>query len=86
MLPTIYQGGCASDQGDLEVLQGLSQLQTDAWDAGNVVGRTRRDIEAQTGRPVVSADNYLHLGGGSTKKKNRLPQGPTSDTETSTPE
>jgi len=41
--------------------QGLPRLQTDARDAGDVAGRTRRDIEAQTGQPVVSPENYLHL-------------------------
>ncbi len=41
--------------------QGLPRLQTDARDAGDVAGRTRRDIETQTGQPVVSPENYLHL-------------------------
>jgi DNA-damage-inducible protein D len=41
--------------------QGFPRLAGDARDAGDVAGRTRRDIEAQTGRPVVSAENYLGL-------------------------
>ena len=47
---------------------GLPKLQTDAQDAGNVAGRTRRDIEAQTGQPVVSPENYLHLTGKETTR------------------
>ncbi|WIG60106.1 MAG: hypothetical protein OJF49_002854 [Ktedonobacterales bacterium] len=41
--------------------QGLSELQRDTKDAGGVAGRTRRDIEAQTGRPVVSSENANSL-------------------------
>ena len=41
--------------------QGFTRLAGDARDAGDVAGRTRRDIEAQTGRPVVSAENYLGI-------------------------
>lgn len=43
--------------------EGFDHLQVDARDAGNVAGRTRRDIEAQTGAPVVSPSNYLSLTG-----------------------
>jgi DNA-damage-inducible protein D len=41
--------------------QGIPELQKDARDAGGVAGRTRKDIEAQTGTPVVSSNNYLDL-------------------------
>src|SRR5258708_19038371 len=41
--------------------QGMPELQKDASDAGGVAGRTRKDIEAQTGTPVVSSNNYLDL-------------------------
>lgn len=45
--------------------QGFDKLQVDAWEAGEVAGNTRRDIESRTGQPVVSSSNYLHL----TKKR-----------------
>ena len=49
--------------------QGFDRLQTDTRDAGNVAGRTRRDIETQTGVPVVSSENYLHLTRGKKQQK-----------------
>jgi hypothetical protein len=39
----------------------MEPLQKDAKDGGSVAGRTREDIERQTGRPVISADNYKAL-------------------------
>jgi prophage antirepressor-like protein len=39
--------------------QGVPQLQKDAKDGGAVAGRTRRDIERQTGTKVVSRQNFL---------------------------
>jgi hypothetical protein len=41
--------------------QGFGQLQGDAHMAGSVAGNARREIEAQTGRPVVSAENFKTL-------------------------
>jgi len=41
--------------------QGFPELKTDAQDAGDVAGRTRRDIESQTKTPVVSSTNYRDL-------------------------
>lgn len=41
--------------------QGYDELHNDASVAGDVGGRARRDIEAQTGRPVVSPENYKSL-------------------------
>ncbi|MCX6905990.1 MAG: phage antirepressor protein, partial [Verrucomicrobia bacterium] len=41
--------------------QGLPPLKKDAQDGGAVAGRTRKDIEAQTGKPVISADNFKQL-------------------------
>ncbi len=38
--------------------QGYGELHRDAGEAGEVGGATRRDIEARTGRPVVSGENY----------------------------
>jgi len=45
--------------------KGFVPLKKDALDGGAVAGRTRKDIEAQTGTPVVSRNNYkglLHTG------------------------
>ena len=41
--------------------EGFDELHTDAREAGEVAGATRQDIEARTGRPVVSAENYKTL-------------------------
>jgi DNA-damage-inducible protein D len=49
--------------------QGMVPLTKDAKDAGAVAGRTRKDIEAQTGKPVISRENYKKLSAG---KRNRL--------------
>jgi len=43
--------------------QGVPKLKVDARDGGAVAGRTRRDIERQTKKPVASKENYLHLRG-----------------------
>jgi len=42
--------------------QGFPDLKIDARDGGEVVGRTRKDIEKVSGNPVVSGENYLRLG------------------------
>lgn len=39
--------------------KGLSSLQRDAKDGGNVAGRTKADIESKTGSNVSSSQNYL---------------------------
>ena len=41
--------------------QGMPRLRKDAKDGGAVAGRTRKDIERQSSRPVVSKKNYLGL-------------------------
>ena len=41
--------------------KGFVPLKKDAQDGGAVAGRTRKDIEAQTGTPVVSSKNYKEL-------------------------
>lgn len=41
--------------------QGFEPLQKDARDGGAVAGRTRRDIEEQSGTPVVSSANFKEL-------------------------
>lgn len=48
--------------------QGMEPLKKDAKDGGAVAGRTRKDIERQTGKPVVSVENYKQLTGGKPKR------------------
>ena len=48
--------------------QGIDPLKKDAKDGGAVAGRTRKDIELQTGKPVISTENYKQLAGRSSKK------------------
>ncbi len=50
--------------------QGMTPLQKDAHDGGAVAGRTRKDIETQTGKPVISGENFKQLGGKTRKKLN----------------
>lgn len=49
--------------------RGMKPLRKDAQDGGAVAGRTRKDIERQTGKPVVSAANFKRLG---SKRPKRL--------------
>ena len=48
--------------------QGMEPLTKDAKDGGAVAGRTRKDIEQQTGKPVISTDNFKQLTGAKPKK------------------
>jgi len=48
--------------------QGYEPLKKDARDGGAVAGRTRKDIEQQTGKPVVSDENFKELIHKKTKK------------------
>lgn len=41
--------------------QGMTPLTKDARDGGAVAGRTRKDIEAQTGKPVIAPENFKTL-------------------------
>ncbi len=41
--------------------QGMTPLKKDAHDGGAVAGRTRKDIEAQTGKPVITPENFKQL-------------------------
>ncbi len=41
--------------------QGFDELHEDASEAGEISGAARREIEAHTGRPVVSSENYKTL-------------------------
>ena len=51
--------------------QGLDKLRSDAKVGGAVAGRTRKDIEKQTGKKVVSKENFL-LNNKSRKKLDDL--------------
>lgn len=42
--------------------KGLPALKQDAKDGGSVAGRTRKDIEAQTGKKVLSSGNFKGQG------------------------
>ena len=48
--------------------QGMVPLTKDAKDGGAVAGRTRKDIEQQTGKPVISSENFKQLTGAKAKK------------------
>ncbi len=48
--------------------KGRVPLTKDAQDGGAVAGRTRKDIETQTGTPVISPENFKVLEGGRTKR------------------
>ena len=48
--------------------QGMVPLKKDAQDGGAVAGRTRKDIEAQTGQPVISPENFKQLSARKPKK------------------
>jgi hypothetical protein len=42
---------------------GMAPLKKDAKDGGAVAGRTRKDIEKQSGQPVISSANFKQLAG-----------------------
>jgi hypothetical protein len=48
--------------------QGISPLTKDAQDGGAVAGRTRKDIEAQSGQAVISSENFKQLKAGASKR------------------
>jgi prophage antirepressor-like protein len=48
--------------------RGMVPLKKDAQDGGAVAGRTRKDIESQSGRPVISAENFKQLPARKAKK------------------
>ena len=48
---------------------GMVPLKKDAQDGGAVAGRTRKDIEKQTGKPVISKENFKQLA---VKKSHKL--------------
>ncbi len=48
--------------------KGMAPLKKDAKDGGAVAGRTRKDIEKQSGKPVISPGNFKRLVGKRVKK------------------
>jgi prophage antirepressor-like protein len=52
--------------------QGIAPLKKDAQDGGAVAGRTRKDIEAQSGQPVISTENFKQLKAGTGKRLKKL--------------
>ena len=52
----------APQQETMGQSQGFPKLQKDAKDGGAVAGRTRKDIEHQTGKRVASRKNFLPEG------------------------
>lgn len=48
--------------------KGFVPLKKDAQDGGAVAGRTRKDIETQSGKPVVSSENFKELSSKGRKK------------------
>lgn len=48
--------------------QGMAPLKKDAQAGGAVAGRTRKDIEAQTGKPVITTANFKKLSARKPKK------------------
>ena len=46
----------------------MEPLRKDAKDGGAVAGRTRKDIERQTGKPVISTGNFKQLAARPPKK------------------
>jgi hypothetical protein len=51
---------------------GMAPLKKDAKDGGAVAGRTRKDIEKQTGKPVISKENFKQLAVKKTKNTKLL--------------
>jgi hypothetical protein len=52
--------------------QSMKPLRKDAKDGGAVAGRTRKDIERQTGNPVISTENFKQL---TTRRPKKLKAG-----------
>lgn len=58
---TILAEETAKELHQVHESQGYNELHQDTQEAGDVGGAARRDIEARTGRPVVSSENYKTL-------------------------
>jgi len=61
----------------------MAPLKRDAKAGGAVDGRTRKDIEAQTGKPVISGGNFKRLSARKPKKLNAPPPAASTSNETS---
>ena len=51
---------------------GMPKLKKDAKDGGAVAGRTRKDIEQQSGKPVISPDNFKQLAAKKVSKVKKI--------------
>ena len=60
--------------------QGFDELGRDAHQAGGIAGTTRQQIEAQSGRSVVSPDNHATLTARATQPQLPLSKDPTTPT------
>ena len=49
--------------------QGFPENRKAAKAGGNVAGKARRDLEAKSGKKVVTSENYLSLTQGEAKRK-----------------
>ncbi len=49
--------------------QGFGQLEQSAKRGGQIAQNTRKELEQETGTPLVSSENYLHLTGQKQKKR-----------------
>jgi hypothetical protein len=63
--------------------QGMAPLKRDAQAGGAVAGRTRKDIEAQTGKSVISGGNFKRLSARKPKKLIAPPPAVSTPKETS---
>jgi hypothetical protein len=69
---------CANTETLFRIIQSIPSpkvepLRKDAKDGGAVAGRTRKYIERQTGKPVISAGNFKQLRLGGRRSLNRRP-------------
>ncbi len=52
--------------------KGIAPLEKDAKDGGAVAGRTRKDIEKQSGKPVISNNNFKKLPNNAPKQIKKI--------------
>jgi DNA-damage-inducible protein D len=80
---TILSEATATELHQVHDSQGIKELKHDVGEAGEVGGAARKDIEARTGCPVVSDENYKTLRQG----RQHALQGPLfNETEEERPE
>jgi DNA-damage-inducible protein D len=73
---TILAEATATEIHQVRDSEGFVELQTDTSDAGDVAGSARRDIEARTGRGIVSTDNHKTLTARTGQSPLPLPDAP----------